>query len=160
MEEDYKAEVADKIRGLKSELIKALKRIDQLSHGKSAEERSQINGMEERLLRIEHLLEGKADTDGVKKLLTYLENKLSYLYRIVNVEGNEEDALIAKKNWLCLSCDKKLDTYKGRIGSHLNHNQLKGKLLESEVAGGGMMFKSKSKYDLPTVNKQKKFDLP
>jgi hypothetical protein len=34
---------------------------------------------------IEHLIEGKADFDAIKKLIGYLENKIGYVYRIINV---------------------------------------------------------------------------
>jgi hypothetical protein len=30
-----------------------------------------------------------------------------------------EDARIAKKNWFCLSCDKLLDSYSGKVGKHI-----------------------------------------
>ena len=59
-------------------------------------------------MRLNHLLEGKTEDDTLKKWMKYVENKLNSLYRIVNVEMNEEEALIARKNWFCLSCDRKL----------------------------------------------------
>jgi len=33
---------------------------------------------------------------------------------------NEEDALVAKRsfNWTCISCDKSLDSYNGRLGEY------------------------------------------
>jgi hypothetical protein len=82
----------------------------------------------------------------MKKWMRYIENKVNYLYRIVNVESPEEDACIARKNWICLSCDKKLDAYKGKVGNHMISAQLKGKNIDQEVVGGGMLFRSKSRY--------------
>lgn len=32
-------------------------------------------------------MEGKLDEDGLKKWMKYIENKIGYLYRIVNVEA-------------------------------------------------------------------------
>jgi hypothetical protein len=34
-------------------------------------------------------------------------------------EDNTEDARIAKTNWFCLSCDKSLLGYQGKIGKHI-----------------------------------------
>lgn len=42
---------------------------------------------------------------------------------------SEEDACIARKNWVCLSCEKSLDKYQGKIGTHLASAQLKSKTL-------------------------------
>jgi hypothetical protein len=65
---------------------------------------------------------------------------------------SEEDTTIARKNWFCLSCDKRLDKYQGKVGNHLVNSQLKTKTLEQDTVGGGMVLKpSKSKLDLPKV---------
>jgi len=85
--------------------------------------------------------------------MKYIENKISYLYRIVNFEGAEEDALIAKTNWICLSCDRKIEPYKGKVGKYLISAQAKGKTIETDVMGGGMLFKNKSKIELPQFKK-------
>lgn len=42
---------------------------------------------------------------------------------------SEEDATIARRNWFCLSCDRKLDKYQGKLGHHLVNSQLKTKTL-------------------------------
>ena len=88
-------------------------------------------------------------------MFNYLENKLAYLFNyVLGDANNEEDARIAKRQWVCLSCDKKLDNYTGKIGSHIVTSQLRGKLMEQETLGGGMTLKaSKSKFDLPAVHK-------
>lgn len=41
----------------------------------------------------------------------------------------EEDARIGKTSWFCLSCDRGLKKFKGRIGEHLVADSLKGKKL-------------------------------
>lgn len=65
---------------------------------------------------------------------------------------SEEDATIARRNWFCLSCDRKLDKYQGKLGHHLVNSQLKTKTLQQDTVGGGMVLKSaKSKLDLPKV---------
>ena len=112
--------------------------------------------MEDSIKRLEHLLGSKADMDSVKKLIAYIENKINYVFQMVSAT-NEEDALIARRNWFCLSCDKKLENYRGKIGQHLSSShQIKGEPLKQEVVGGGMSLRSKSKVDLPTVNRLKK----
>ncbi len=98
-------------------------------------------------------MQDKVDNDALKKWMKYIENKVNYLYRIVEVQANQQDACIARKNWICLSCDKNLDTYRGKIGTHLINAQLKGKILDNDVLGGGMLFRSKSKYQMPQIKK-------
>lgn len=81
-------------------------------------------------MKIELLLSEKADLASVKKMFSYLENKLTYLFNyVLGDSNNEEDARIAKKQWICLSCDKKLDNYTGKVGNHLVTSQLRGKLM-------------------------------
>jgi hypothetical protein len=49
-----------------------------------------------------------------------LEKKLSNLYNhITNTDENNEDARVARTNWFCLSCDKNLQNYQGKIGRHV-----------------------------------------
>ncbi len=83
---------------------------------------------------------------------------MTYIYNIFFGEANnEEDACIARKNWVCLSCDKKLDKYQGKVGHHLVNSQLKSKALEQDNLGGGMLLRpNKSKVDLPNVFKSAK----
>jgi len=102
--------------------------------------------LEDQFLKLAHLLESKVDEDGLKKWMKYVDNQLKILYRIVNVEGGEEDAYIAKKNWFCLSCDRKLEPYRGRVGSHMPGGQVKGKTIDHEIIGGGMLFRNRSKF--------------
>ena len=39
-------------------------------------------------------------------------------------DDNTEDARIAKSNWICLSCDKNLVGYQGKIGRHVVWDQM------------------------------------
>ena len=39
-------------------------------------------------------------------------------------QPESEDALIARKGWGCLSCAKGLEKYKGRLGDHVNWNNM------------------------------------
>jgi len=36
----------------------------------------------------------------------------------MKAEENTEDSTLARKNWFCLSCDKSLVDYQGRLGKH------------------------------------------
>lgn len=58
-------------------------------------------------MRLDHLIGDKASMESVKKLIENVENKISYIYNLFMGES-EEDACIAKRNWVCLSCDKNL----------------------------------------------------
>ena len=60
---------------------------------------------------------------------------------------------MGRKNWFCLSCDKRLDGYRGKVGSHLTGAQLRGKTIDTEMVGGGMLFKNKSRIELPQFRK-------
>ena len=100
-----------------------------------------------------HLLDGKVDDEGLKKWMKHVDNKLAYIYRIVNVDMAEEDAYLARKNWFCLSCDRKLEPYRGKLGNHMINAQVKSKLIDQDVVGGGMLFKNKSKIELPQFKK-------
>lgn len=94
----------------------------------------------------------KADIGTVKKMLSFIENKITYIFNLVSGGKGDEDALIGRKNWFCMSCDGKLDRYQGRVGSHLPTSQFKSKTLDQDTIGGGMTLRpSKSKMELPQV---------
>lgn len=63
----------------------------------------------------------KADQDDTKKTYLYLEKKINRLNNeVFKNEDNNEDARIARSNnWQCLSCDKNLQAYQGKIGKHV-----------------------------------------
>ena len=91
------------------------------NNGKKGEE--QMNDLELKLQEFRIVIERKADQEGVRKYLTFLENKINQLF-VVLAQPESEDALIARKGWGCLSCAKKLEKYKGRLGEHLNWNNM------------------------------------
>lgn len=149
--DDLRNEMMEKMREQRNELMRLLKKLDMKSDDGNDEDRRRIDTLEEAIMKIEHLLGDKADIGTVKKLLSFLENKINYLFTLVG-GANEEDALIGRKNWFCMSCDKKLDKYQGKVGPHLPTSQLKSKNLDQETVGGGMTLRpSKSKVDLPHV---------
>lgn len=86
--------------------------------------------LELKLQELKMGLERKADQEGMRKYLTFLENKINQVLNsltqlfMVLAQPESEDALIARKGWGCLSCAKKLEKYKGRLGDHLNWNNM------------------------------------
>ena len=62
----------------------------------------------------------KANQEDTKKSIAYLEKKLSMLANnFMSNDENTEDARIARSNWFCLSCDKSLHNYAGKVGRHV-----------------------------------------
>lgn len=62
----------------------------------------------------------KGDAEDIKKNLIYLEKKLNKIgAQLVKADDNTEDARIARTNWFCLSCDKGLMGYQGKLGKHI-----------------------------------------
>lgn len=143
----FKKDIMDKLKQQRTDFNKAIKRLDYASY--KSQEGDKQTSLEDQILKLRHILESKTDDETLKKWMKYVENKLNSLYRIVSVEMNEEDALIARKNWFCLSCDRKLEPYRGKLGNSLIGGHLKAKLPDQEVMGGGMLFRTKSKYELP-----------
>ena len=62
----------------------------------------------------------KANEEDIRKNLNFLEKKIAAIMnRMSSNDENTEDARIAKTNWFCLSCDKNLSNYQGKIGKHV-----------------------------------------
>lgn len=74
---------------------------------------------------------------------------------------SEDDARIGKTSWNCLSCDRGLKQFRGKVGEHLSGEAMKGKKLgikdlipNSET----VRMKSRSKMELPKMEKLEKFE--
>lgn len=48
---------------------------------------------------------------------------------------NQDDALLVKKQWTCISCDKNVDKYNAKVGQHLNWDNLSSKKISPTKAG-------------------------
>lgn len=48
-------------------------------------------------------------------MLAYLENKLNWIIEQLFKES-EDDARVGKTSWNCLSCDRGLKQFRGKIG--------------------------------------------
>lgn len=148
---DLREQLLEKLKLMRSDLMKNMRKLDIKNEGESGLDKNRLDSIDEAILRLDHLLSDKANIDTVKKLIYNIQNKINYIYNMF-LGDSEEDATIARRNWFCLSCDRKLDKYQGKVGNHLISNQLKSKTLEQDTVGGGMVLKSaKSKLDLPKV---------
>mmetsp|Transcript_119828 Transcript_119828/g.179027 ORF Transcript_119828/g.179027 Transcript_119828/m.179027 type:complete len:107 (+) Transcript_119828:221-541(+) len=66
-----------------------------------------------------------ADKSETKKALIFLEKKINELFIAIFGNGEKDsgpDALLVKKPliWSCISCDKDLDKYEGKLGDYKN----------------------------------------
>ncbi len=46
-----------------------------------------------------------------------------------------------------------MDGYRGKVGNYITGAQLRGKTIDTEIVGGGMLFKNKSRVELPHFKK-------
>lgn len=60
-----------------------------------------------------------------------MQSVIGYLQAITN----EDDALIVKKNWTCISCDKMVEKFSGKVGQHLNWDSIQAKKLSPTKIG-------------------------
>ena len=106
----------------------------------------EIANIWDKLNELNVFLNKKADGDDIKKSLVYLEKKINRLgAQLMKADDNTEDARIARTNWVCLSCDKNLLGYQGKIGRHIVWDQmpLKGSLKNTIEKKGLPSLKSK-----------------
>jgi hypothetical protein len=84
-------------------------------------------------------------------MLHLLENKLQAFIVWVQNTHNEDDALIVKKQWTCISCDRSVERFNGKIGPHLNWDLLANKKTSPGKSGNfgqtGTVGKSRSIMD-------------
>lgn len=102
----------------------------------------------DKLAEINLFLNKKANQDDVKKSLTYYEKKLANIYQRINSsDENNQDARIAKTNWFCLSCDKNLHNYQGKVGQHIVWDSMPIK------PGHAKFYNKEDKKSLPTLKR-------
>ena len=71
----------------------------------------------------------------MRKLLYSVENRLQSVITYLQNMANDDDALLVKKQWTCISCDKNLDKYNAKVGQHLNWDLLSSKKISPTKAG-------------------------
>lgn len=64
-----------------------------------------------------------------------LDNRLQSVIAFLQSSMNDDDALLVKKPWTCISCDKQIEKYNGKIGQHLNWDSMNSKKLSPSKAG-------------------------
>lgn len=117
--EELKKYVNRKLHDQRSYLLGLIRDLEKKSGNKGPAEQD-LSNMWDKLAEISLFLSKKANEEDIKKNLTYLEKKLAALYqRMTATDEGNEDARIAKTNWFCLSCDKGLTNYQGKIGQHM-----------------------------------------
>ena len=105
----------------------------------------------DRLNEVNLFLNKKADQDDSKKTFFYLEKQINRLNSaLFKSQENTEDARIARSNqWNCLSCDKNLNNYQGKIGKHVVWDSMPLKGINKSV----MVQQEEKKRGLPLLKK-------
>lgn len=62
----------------------------------------------------------QSDINEIRKNLYVLEGKMQSVVSYLQSLSQQDEALFVKKQWTCVSCDKGLEKYQGKIGQHLN----------------------------------------
>lgn len=125
--EDMKREYTNKLHDLRSELINAIRDFERRMSSKGNSEQ-ELGFLQDKMEEMRLYLSRKADVEDTKKSLVYLDKKLSVLMSSLNRDDETvEDARAAKKNWFCLSCDKVLEGYSGKVGRHIPWDALNSK---------------------------------
>lgn len=68
-------------------------------------------------------------------MLYSLDNRLQSVIAFLQSSMSDDDALLVKKQWTCVSCDKQVEKYNGKIGQHLNWDSMNSKKLSPSKAG-------------------------
>lgn len=64
-----------------------------------------------------------------------MESKVQSVVSYLQSASNEDDALLVRKQWTCVSCDKNLEKYQGKVGQHLNWESISSKKISPNKAG-------------------------
>ena len=105
---------------LRTNLLGLIRDLEKKLNNKSNGEQ-EIVKIWDKLNELNLFMNKKADQDDAKKTFIYLEKKINRLNSVLfKNEENTDDARIARSNqWHCLSCDKNLNSYQGKIGKHM-----------------------------------------
>jgi hypothetical protein len=71
----------------------------------------------------------------LRKNLFVVESKVQSVVGYLQSLAQEEEALVVKKQWTCVSCDKGLEKYQGKVGQHLNWDNVNAKKMSPTKAG-------------------------
>ena len=79
--------------------------------------------------------DSSADISELRKTIYVLEGKVQSVIGYLQSIAQEEEALLVKKQWTCVSCDKALDKYQAKLGQHLNWDTMNSKKMSPTKAG-------------------------
>lgn len=65
-----------------------------------------------------------------------LDSKVQYIISFLQSNTNEDNALIVKKNWTCISCDKIVEKFNNKTNGHLNWDSVQPKKISPNKIGG------------------------
>lgn len=77
----------------------------------------------------------QTDMNELRKIIFVLESKLQSVVGYLQSVSQEDEALLARKQWNCASCDKGLEKYQGKVGQHLNWDTVSSKKLSPNKVG-------------------------
>lgn len=122
--EDLKRHFNNKMHDQRAYLVGLVRDLDKRQNAAS-NVHQEIANIWDKLNELNVFMNKKAESDDTKKNLAYLEKKINRLGALImKDENNTEDARIARTNWVCLSCDKNLLGYQGKIGKHVVWDQM------------------------------------
>ncbi len=64
-----------------------------------------------------------------------MDAKLQSIINYLQSMATDDDALIVKKNWTCISCDKMIEKFNGKMGQHVNWDSVQAKKLSPAKVG-------------------------
>ena len=94
-----------------------------------------IKDFEEKLEVLRLTKDSSADLNDLRKSLFVLEGKVQSVISYLQSIAQEDEALLVRKQWACVSCDKGLDKYQAKVGQHLNWDTMNSKKMSPTKAG-------------------------
>lgn len=79
--------------------------------------------------------DSSSDINELRKTIFVLEGKVTSVISYLQSLAQEDDALLVRKQWNCISCDKSLDRYQAKVGQHLNWDTVNSKKMSPTKAG-------------------------
>ena len=129
IEKQQKKVVDDGIDKLREELVNMLNEIHQQLTSKDGVENDLMLYQQKIYEKIDEIIEALldqlADKTDTKRGLLYLEKKITELYLMINPDGKVGDSfqtMLQRRPLFqsCVSCDKELDQYQGRLEDYRN----------------------------------------
>lgn len=94
-----------------------------------------MNEFEVNLGELRIMLAKKIDITESEKTTKRIENRLNnFIRQVCEKEGanQEQDALLVRQPWYCLSCDTEIKNYTGKLGKTVHTEKLAGRKVNPE----------------------------